>query len=683
MKPRRHRAKPSRRWLLPALAALTAAFAYARATSEETLRAHLVRALATAWGGEIGTGEMGFTPWGGLRVKDLRLSDGPRGALSIGEMRVHVSPFRALLGESLISEIELDRPLLTLPARASGETGLPPWPFRRGDGAAAAGDRRGRLLITAKGTRIVLGGKDALALPLVAVRCGYLRAGNMMDLTGEIAGPHWASGTFRLSYGNGACQWDAALHRVALVPEVRDALWAQARHVWDDFSPSGTAEVSCRGTLTPRDRPAAAFTVQVETRDASISYRGLPIPFRQVHGTLVFDESGRLDLKDFWGLGAGGGFTTCEGSAQLKGEHAHADLDFTVQELPLVPVVLSALPEGVRAAWAWCGADGRLSGRLRLLHDRALPEPICLMSSWSTENLILASLPLQPAVKDARVTFEGRLAGGRPVGVSGSFEVPAAELSGRRIHGMRGHFAWDGPRVSVDLDESNYASGVLMGTLVRERQGEIWANKASLDLSNALIEQVKLGTVMADQEIHGSLSGHMDLAWTGNDPSTLSGRGEASVEDGYLFSLPPLSAPLAALSLNLGGRDPVIRSGKMLFGITPDVLSVDYLELPSAQVLVRAHGTLRKDGAVDMRVVANPGGPGVLRKIPVVKETAEGLRRFMNWVQERGLYCFRVKGTIRSPKVETVRLFGLANSEVEVYRRIVEGRAPEGEAAAP
>ena len=279
-------------------------------------------------------------------------------------------------------------------------------------------------------------------------------------------------------------------------------------------------------------------------------------------------------------------------------------------------------------------------------------------------------------IQRGRTELAGRLTGGRPTDVTGTVQVARGELSGRVLTGLKGRFRWDGPRLELDLQEASYAGGTVHGRMLREWKEGKFANTITLDLADAMIEHMKQGTLLADQAIHGALSAHLDLGWSGSDGASLIGKGEASIQDGYLFSLPPLSAPLAVLSLNIGQRDPVIRTGRMLFHLDAEALAIDVLELPSDQVTVRAHGTLRKDGAVDLRVIANPGGPGGLRRIPVLKETAEGLRRFVNWVQERGLFVFRVKGPYRDPKVERVALFGLANKDVVLYQRILEGKPP-------
>ena len=90
---------------------------------------------------------------------------------------------------------------------------------------------------------------------------------------------------------------------------------------------------------------------------------------------------------------------------------------------------------------------------------------------------------------------------------------------------------------------------------------------------------------------------------------------------------------------------------------------------------MRAGGTLRTDGEVDLRIVASLGRGDAFRKIPILKETMQSLKGFVSWTQSRGLSVYRVTGTLREPKVESVKLFGLLRKDVETYHQIL--KAPE------
>ncbi len=666
------RAPPPRRWrrwtLLSVL--LTAGLAYLHGTDPDRLKATLLRTLDASWRGGRSVGEVRYTPWGGLQVRDLILDAGAdRGQLVLPRLRLRWSPLRPLLGESMLSGVELDGAVLKLPAEAFRGKGLPRWPLALGNGGGTRPDGHGSLLVTVSDARVLAGDAEALRIPLLALHCQHRTAAGATDLTGWIQGSDWASGSFQSSWGPGGCRWSADLHGIALTPNLRGLLWPRAREIWDSLGPSGTAELSGRGSFQPGVKGSKTYTLEIITQDARLKYRGLPVPASGVHGRVVFDETGRVELRDFWGYAAGA-LATCEGVLQ-GGERPTSDLEFTVQGLPMAPSVLAALPDSLREALGWVGAEGSVSGRLRLLHDAELPEPHAFSLSAFTDDLTLRRLPLQPVVREGRLRLEGRLAPGGPTGVRGILEIPKAEVSGRTVESLKGRISWDGPALTVDLDEARYAAGTLTGRLVRQAKDGHAHHDVTLDLADAHIEEMKKGTLLADQPIHGTLSAHLGFGWTDTDTNSLSGSGEADLQDGYLFALKPLSAPLALLSLNILDREPVIRDGRLEFRLDAHTLIIQHLILPSDQVTVRAEGTLQDDGKVDLRVVANLGRGKTVRNIPVVRETADGLQRFLSWLQARGLNVYRVTGTLKDPRVEKVQLF-VAKSDVEVYHKLLE-----------
>ncbi|GEM_PF-6305311 len=657
-----------RRWTLLASATL-AGMAYAYWTDPDRLKASVLRMLDASWRGGRSVGEVRYTPWGGLQVHDLILDAGAdKGRLVLPRLRLRWSPLRPLLGESMLSDLELDGAVLELPAGPWRGGGLPLAPHAKG-----VGDRRGSLLVTISEARIQTGGVEAVRISRLALHCQHRSTAVSTDLTGWIQGPDWAEGSFRASLGPAGCRWGADLHEIDLTPRLRSLLWPRVRAVWDDLSPSGKAEFSARGGFLPGAKGSGTYVLEIATQDARMKYRKLPVPLSAVHGRVVFDETGRVELRDFWGYAAGA-LATCEGVFHC-GERPTSDLEFTVLGLPMAPAVLAALPESLRESLDWVGVEGIVSGRLRILHDAELAEPHAFSLSAYTDNLTLRRLPLQPVVREGRMRLEGRLNGRLPQGgstrIRGELEIPRAEVSGRAVEGMRGSVLSDGPRLEVALQEARYASGTVTGRLVRQHKDGHARHEATLDLADARMEEMKKGTLLADQPIRGVLSAHLDFGWTDSDASTLSGKGHADLKDGYLFALPPLSAPLALLSLNILDREPVIRDGRLDFSLDARTLQLERLILPSDQVTVRAEGTLKDDGKVDLRIVANLGRGKTLRNIPVVRETAEGLQGLLSWLSARGLNVYRVTGTIKEPKVEKVQLF-IAKSDVDVYHKLLE-----------
>jgi hypothetical protein len=133
---------------------------------------------------------------------------------------------------------------------------------------------------------------------------------------------------------------------------------------WDQFNPSGTAEIICHvqranGTINPD------IHVTISPQDISATYAGFPVPLKHVQGKIEFSDQ-ETDVESLTGVpadGSGGRFT-CSGAVHYPKDQPGTilpDLKIAATNFLFTHELLSALPESYRKWLTRAGIQGRVT----------------------------------------------------------------------------------------------------------------------------------------------------------------------------------------------------------------------------------------------------------------------------------------------------------------------------------
>jgi hypothetical protein len=159
---------------------------------------------------------------------------------------------------------------------------------------------------------------------------------------------------------------------VKLDEAVRDALPAEPRRFWNDFSPSGTADMNFTYRRNLPDCPDSDYRFVLTGRGMQVRYTDFPYTFRGVTGS-VAATPGKIEFLDVTAA-EGPMKTVLRGTAVDDGKRVHAELAVSAKNVPIEPEFLAAMPGELAPLAKRVRPGGLFSAELsRVRFDRVLP----------------------------------------------------------------------------------------------------------------------------------------------------------------------------------------------------------------------------------------------------------------------------------------------------------------------
>jgi hypothetical protein len=367
---------------------------------------------------------------------------------------------------------------------------------------------------------------------------------------------------------------------VVLEKELRDALPAGMRRIWDDVDPRGTAEFSATVRHDVRSRRT---TVELEAMPqgdtVSIEPSWFPYRLERLRGRLLWRD-GRLRFEQIRGVHArttvatdGSCRFTPDGGWHVSFERLSADR-FRVDHdlLQALPVGLQQAVEGVRLR-GLLSLDGTLDihstaptvvtrpgGRTELV-----PGPAA--ASWDM------ALDMEQAALDLGVPVEHvhgglRLRGqgdGRAWQAVGDLALDSAMVQGVQLTAVQGPLAMDGSGVRFGALAAGQAGGgrrlsarLAEGTLLVDGSaaaGPAGRFSVAASLQDADLQRLASEATAAPQRSRGRLTAGIELTGSRAGAHSLGGRGQVRLRDADIYELPVVVALLKILRVKAPDRN--------------------------------------------------------------------------------------------------------------------------------
>ena len=362
----------------------------------------------------------------------------------------------------------------------------------------------------------------------------------------------------------------------------------------------------------------------------------------------VTQDSHGFDLVDVKGLVFG---IEMYGSGRFPftGEQAGLQLDINTESFLLSPEHYGRLPIAAGMEGLKIGGRASLRGRI----------------TAGMDEKVLLSGDIAATIEDAEIAYAGL----PTIGASGSldFRFSGSRLSGSilladiRVGKFRGEqlsadFTYDAPALNVsNLQVLAYGGSIHSAATKIDTGDKTWT--AQIGVSRLNLEHLaKTYEIMEKQAFEGELQARVSLEGRSRDMQAITGKGEAAVSNGRLYSFPLLVAVLSVFDLRLPTQDPVT-DAYGIFSIDNGTINVEDLLFTGGAIPIYMEGyiglkneTAFADQPIFM-LVTLARNDGLLDRIPLVgllkHHTIDFLRRVVLQA--------RVTGTLGDYRVTTIR----------------------------
>jgi hypothetical protein len=457
---------------------------------------------------------------------------------------------------------------------------------------------------------------------------------------------------------------------VVLERELRDALPAGMRQVWDDLDPRGNADFSATVSHRIKVRRTTVAVEAIPHGDTvSIEPAWFPYRLEQLQGRLVLEDGllrfeGVRGVHDRTTVAAEG---TCrfmsEGGwhvsfAQLSADRFRTDHD-----------VMQALPPGLQRAIALLRPRGllSLSGALDIYSTPVVSAPSddggsapAPAAAW---DLVV---DMEQGALDVGVGLEHvhggvRLRGqsdGRSWQSTGEVAIDSAMWRGVQMTKVSGPLAMnaDGARFGMAAEtigsgrprrlQAEVAGGMLAidGRMTADEAGSF---AVAMSLDGADVERLtgemrEVGPAADARRYRGRLSGSLELTGARGGTHSLAGRGQVRLKDATIHELPVVVALLKVLRVKAPDRN-AFGSSFADFRIEGPHVYLDSIELAGDAISLVGTGELDLDGNVHLVFRSIMGDAE--EQLPVMKRVLGGASgQFL---------LIHVDGTIAQPDISS------------------------------
>lgn len=503
--------------------------------------------------------------------------------------------------------------------------------------------------------------------PLAKVH-GSLRMQDGVWTIREIVGSN-DTGTVRCTGGlvprggdDGELTLELSGTEVGIERELRDALPAGARHVWDDLDPRGTLDFRATVRHAVKSRTTSVEVVATPHGDtASIEPAWFPCRMEQLKGTLEWRD-GQLRFSGVRGRNAR---TTVAADGVCRflpdgGWHV------SFQRLALDrfraehEAVLDAMPAGLRRALATIhprgliSLDGALDVYTTSTTTTGRPGPAA--ASWDV------GVDLEQAQFDVGTTLEHvhggiRLRGhsdGRDWHCDGDLRIDSALWRGVQVTAVEGPLAIDAAGVRFGTAAARPGEGEPRHVKARLGGGDLLLDGAagggtndgftlSASLVDADLERITDGSVRglpAGKPFKGRVFAGLELSGSRAGSHSLSGRGQVRLRDADLYELPVVLAMLKVLRV----KAPDLRafgSSVIDFRIDGPRACLDNIELSGDAISLVGSGEIEADSSLHLTFRSIMGDSQT--QLPAMKSVLGGA--------SGNFLLIHVEGTVADPQI--------------------------------
>ena len=469
---------------------------------------------------------------------------------------------------------------------------------------------------------------------------------------------------------------------VSLEQELRDALAPAMRQVWGVLQPRGIIDLAADVRYLEASNQLDV-SVRAEPRSETCSIEPVSFPYRleKVQGVLTY-HSGRVTIEHFRAehgavkVAAGSGF--CQ-SLPDGGWHLHLDA-LTVDRLRLDRELMQALPARIKKPLGELNLSGliHLRGSLDLARGGGLDDP--MRSQWDL------AVGLQQVSIDSGIRLENiqgglSLAGGfdgQALGCRGELALDSLSYKDHQFTDVLGPLwiddqqvllgSWvdrraaEPPRVGTPPRTPRPITAKLLGGSI---YGDAWiatgphprygvqATLVDADLARAAHE-----IAAHRQNLHGRVSGNIELGGAGRGTQNLAGRGSLHLQDGDVYELPLMIAMLKLLSIRAPDQRAFSRSD-IDFRIEGEHFYFDRIDFTGDAISLRGKGEMNFQGETHLTFTAQLGR-GELGM--------PALRNFFTTTSGQFLQI-HVGGTLQNPDIRKEALPGLNHALQQLQDR--------------
>lgn len=503
--------------------------------------------------------------------------------------------------------------------------------------------------------------------PLTRVH-GSLRMQDGVWTIREIAGSN-DTGTVRCTGGlvprgpdDGELTLELSGTEVGIERELRDALPAGARHVWDDLDPRGTLDFRATVRHAVKSRATTVEVVASPHGDtASIEPAWFPCRMEQLKGTLEWRD-GSLRFSGVRGRNAR---TTVaadgvcrfqpDGGWHVSFQRLALDRFRAEQE-----AVLDAMPAGLRRAVSsihprgLISIDGMLDVYTTSTAGSGRPGPAA--ASWDL------GVDLEQAQFDVGTALEHvhggiRLRGqsdGRDWHCDGDLRIDSALWRGVQVTAVEGPLTIDPGGVRFGTAAARPGEGEPRHVRARLGGGELFLDGAagggtndrftlSASLADADLERITDGSVRglpAGKPFKGRVFAGLELTGSRAGSHALAGRGQIRLREADLYELPVVLAMLKVLRV----KAPDLRafgSSQIDFRIDGPRACLDNIELSGDAISLVGSGEIEADSSLHLTFRSIMGDSQA--QLPAMKSVLGGA--------SGNFLLIHVEGTVADPEI--------------------------------
>jgi len=398
---------------------------------------------------------------------------------------------------------------------------------------------------------------------------------------------------------------------VVLEPELRDALPAGMRQIWDDVDPRGNAEftatvrhqVKLRRTeveleATPQGDTVsiepAWFPYRLERLRGSLTLKDGVLRFRSVRGTHARTTVSAGGVCRF--APDGGWAVSFE---QLSADRFRADHE-----------VLQALPVGLQQAISAVRLRGLLSlvGTLDIHSTGGPPAAAWDMHLDVEQGSLDVGTPLEHV--HGGIRLRGR-SDGRTWQTLGELAIDSATWRGVQLTAVQGPLSMDSGgvrfganavRAGGDGTARRVSARLAGGTLLIDGSaaaGDPGGFAVVASLAEASLERLAGETLVAPHPYRGRVYGTVEVSGARAGTHSLAGRGQVRLRDADIYELPLVVALLKMFRVKAPDRN-AFGSSIVDFRIEGPRAYLDNIELSGDAISLVGNGEVDFDGAVHM-----------------------------------------------------------------------------------
>ncbi|MCS7166388.1 MAG: AsmA-like C-terminal region-containing protein [Gemmatales bacterium] len=417
--------------------------------------------------------------------------------------------------------------------------------------------------------------------------------------------------------------------RVLLNEELRQALPAPVRTLWDELRPTGRVDFSAKLEWVGEQAPQVDVTVAARGQCA-VQPRFFPYRLEELTGTVRYTPAQAVftvlrarhgPSQIFIGRDQIGGLLRLrdDGSWQLelyqiRGDPLHVDKD-----------LLAALPEGVRSVLETLRPDQPIRVVFDLYADSARGQQVQSLR-WSGHASFArctwhCGIPLREAT--GYVALQGTWQPGR-LKALGQVQLQEVNVLGLPLREVASAMQIREDSVYFPGIRGKLFGGQIFGPL---RYDFAPRREFRLDLTVAQVDLQALARQSLGRhgQAQGKVQGRIIVSGQPGDWRTLTGRGSLSITDGHIYDLPPFLNLLNLLAGQLP-NDAVFHEVQTRFTLEGQRVHFSRIEFLGNALTLRGQGSMRVDGQeLDLEMYALLWGrslpllpPGIDRIPPLI-----------------------------------------------------------------